>query len=286
MSQYSRGAREDAGVTVVAVGAFADRPRGGRSRTWSSCRRRPSRPRRGRRTRCRRPRSCRVGGSVAVVVRAVADLHAAGVARAVPVVAVGAVADVADGRLAGDEAHARVAVEVAVVVQVPGPGVGARAGVGGPVAVVVDAVADLGLAGVDLGVAVVAVIVDGPAVAVGVHGGRVGVDVDGVALDLEESAGGQGETQQGQEQGRTHGVSPGVNILPPHQGDDARPMAARLRSLRSFGGSGYAGGEILVEGSWPGFSAKRRSNQLTIISKEPNLKGFFYHGIRVVSTGA
>jgi hypothetical protein len=96
--------------------------------------------------------------SVAVVVRAVADLRRAGVDGAVAVVAVVVVGHVARGLAAG--VAGRGAVPLAVAVRIPVEG-RLDTLVDVAVAVVVDLVADLGLAGVRVLLAVVAVFVTG-----------------------------------------------------------------------------------------------------------------------------
>ena len=115
-----------------------------------------------------------VGAAVTVVVEAITELSSAGVDGRVGVVAVGVVRDVAGGGVAGCHRVGGVAVAVAVGVEVPG---GLAHGVvvvviHQAVAVVVVAVAELGGAGVDGRVGVVAVGVVGHVAFGSVAGGH------------------------------------------------------------------------------------------------------------------
>ena len=129
-----------------------------------------------------------VDHSVAVVVHQVAtDFLSLGVDLGIGVIAVLIVRHVAQGRGGGRGGRGEVTVAVGVGVEVPD-----RASQVGAITVLVDAVAtDLGGAGVDGGVGVVAVIVLVVAVAIGVDGrrgadfiGSVAILVDAVATDL------------------------------------------------------------------------------------------------------
>ena len=158
-----------------------------------------------------------IGQPVAVIVGAVrTELLGAGVGRGGGVVAVGVVGDMACGRLAGVGGGIGVAEAVAVVVGVEGACVRGVALVGLSVAVVVDAIAQLGGAGVDGAVGVVAVgvvgdiacgqragigrgrgVTEAVAVVVGVEGARVcGVVLVGlsvaVVVDVVAQLGGAG----------------------------------------------------------------------------------------------
>lgn len=134
--------------------------------------------------------------AVAVVVDVVADLGRAGVHADVGVVAVAHHVDVADRLVAGERAGARVGVlealapSVAIGVGVPGQDVEAVVRVGGPVAVVVQAVAYL-----------VGVRADG------------GVGVIAVTTLLDETVGGAG----GERAGVVIAVAVGVIVVPQDQ---------------------------------------------------------------------
>ena len=132
--------------------------------------------------------------AVAVVVIAVADLGGARVDGAVAVVAVLGVVDVALGLAAGQDDVGDVAVAVAVTVLVEG---GAALevvvrGVDGAVAVVVEAVADLGGGGVHVRVGVLAVTIDeGVAVrAAGHEGLAVNTVAVAVSVRVDDEVGG------------------------------------------------------------------------------------------------
>ena len=156
----------------------------------------------------------RVDGAVAVVVRAVADLRATGVAGGVRVVAVAVVVHVAAGGVAGGHGRAGAVAEgVAVAVDVPVGGVRGGRRIDVAIAVVVHVVTDLGGRRVDGRLGVVAVravaheargglagrlggvhVSVAVTVGVGVEGGRIAgvgavgvaaaVVVDAVAADL------------------------------------------------------------------------------------------------------
>ena len=98
-----------------------------------------------------------VGHAVAVVVDAVAVLGGAGVDIRVVGVAVGGVRQVVGRLFAGVLAGGRISVAVDVEVGVPGAGVDRGRGIGGAVAVVIEAVAGLGGGRADTPVPVVTV---------------------------------------------------------------------------------------------------------------------------------
>ena len=120
--------------------------------------------------------------AVTVVVEAIAELGRGRVDRAVGVVAVGGVGNVAGGLRAGVHGRGGVAVQVRVVVQVPGERVQGARLVDRAVTVVVEAIAQLGGGRVDRAVGVIAVGAGGEAVPVGVGVARrpVAVVVVGV----------------------------------------------------------------------------------------------------------
>ncbi len=183
----------DAGVAVVAVGVVGHESRG---RTVARGLPR-GRIAVGVAVRVRVPRVERepvVDATRAVVVRAVAHLGVAREGGGVAVVAIRAVADVAEGLVARDVAGGGGPVGVAVAVEVP-RALAAHAAVGvvrAAVAVLVHVcrVAHLGRAGVDRDVGIVAIGAVGD-VAAGLaarRGGRRGVPV-GVAVGVREVGG-------------------------------------------------------------------------------------------------
>jgi hypothetical protein len=123
--------------------------------------------------------------TVAVVIDVVADLAGVGVDVGLGVVAVGAVAHVTRGGLAGNGRATGVTEAVGVAVGVEGLGVGCVVLVGGTVAVVVDPIAHLGGVRVDGRVGVVAV---GTGIASEAKGLVTG-EVDNIGVTVEVGVG-------------------------------------------------------------------------------------------------